>query len=152
MAFRLNIPNNLNLELGVVNTFKSRWHLLSNSLQVAFETFITCRQNFSIRATNLQLDGANYEKQVQGIFSEFEKHFTDFTSNEPVASYLCCPFVDCIASKVASIFHLDTCAVENEVLTLQSDIEVKSRETSDSKGDFWHLLLEQKYPHLKTCD
>lgn len=101
-----------------------------------------------------QLDGARYEEQVQGILSEFERRFTDFVSIEPVASYLCFPFVedidvDCIASKVASLFHLDTSAVENEVLTLQSDIEVKSRATSGSKGDFWHLLLEQKYPNLR---
>lgn len=82
--------------------------------------------------------------------------FTDFVSIEPVASYLCFPFVedidvDCIVSKVASLFHLDTSAVENEVLTLQSDIEVKSRATSGSKGDFWHLLLKQKYPNLRRC-
>lgn len=68
-------------------------------------------------------------------------HFTDFAFIEPVASYLCFPFfedidVDSIASKVASLFHLDTCAVENEILTLQSDTEIKSRATPGTKGDF----------------
>lgn len=58
---------------------------------------------------------------------EFERHFTDFASIEPVASYLCFPFVpsidmDCTASKIVLLFHLDNSAVENEILTLQNDI------------------------------
>lgn len=60
-----------------------------------------------------QLDGAHYEEQVQNVLSEFERRFTDFASIEPVASYLCFPFaegidVDCISSKVASLFQLDS--------------------------------------------
>lgn len=63
--------------------------------------------------------------QVQGIYSELGRCFTDFTSTEPVSiiCYLCFPFeesidVDCIASKAAPLFHLDTCAGESEILTL----------------------------------
>lgn len=136
-----------------VNTFKSRLHLFSNRLQCCdLQNFPHMQAELQRQGKNsAQLDGARYEEQVQGILSEFERRFTDFVSIEPFASYLCFPFVedidvDCIASKVASLFHLDTSAVQNEVLTLQSDIEVKSRATSGSKGDFWHLLLEQKYP------
>lgn len=75
-----------------------------------------------------QLDSARYDKQVQSIFSEFEKRFTDFTSIE------CFPFgvsidVDDIDSKVVSLFHLDSSAAENLILTLQNDIDIKSRAT-----------------------
>ncbi|CAH2225462.1 Hypothetical predicted protein [Pelobates cultripes] len=65
-----------------------------------------------------QLDSARYEEQVQSFLSEFEKRFTDFTSIEPVASYLRFPFgegidVDYMASKVAALFELDSSAVES---------------------------------------
>ncbi len=161
--------NDLNLELqgqdkhainmiSSVNTFKSRMQLLSNRLQRCdLRNFPHMQAKLQRQGKNsAQLDGAHYEEQVQGILSEFERRFTDFASIEPVSSYLCFPFVedidvDCIASKVASLFHLDTWAVENEILTLQSDMEIKSRATSGSKGDFWHLLLEQKYPNLRRC-
>ncbi|CAH2297031.1 general transcription factor II-I repeat domain-containing 2A [Pelobates cultripes] len=101
-----------------------------------------------------QLVSACYEEQVQIILSEFEKCFTDFTSIKPVASYLCFPFgegidVDYMASKVAALFELDNSAVESEILTLQNDIEMESRATPGKKGDFWNLLMEQKYPNLR---
>lgn len=66
-----------------------------------------------------ELESARYDEQVQSILSEFDRRFTDFASIEPVVSYLCFPFgenidVDCITSKVASLFNLDSCAIENE--------------------------------------
>ncbi|CAH2284349.1 Hypothetical predicted protein [Pelobates cultripes] len=69
-----------------------------------------------------QLDSARYEEKVQSILSEFEKHFTDFTSIKPVGRYLCFPLgegidVDYMASKVAALFELDSSAVESEILT-----------------------------------
>ncbi|KAJ8346319.1 hypothetical protein AAFF_G00215060 [Aldrovandia affinis] len=102
-----------------------------------------------------QLGSARYEEQVQSTLSEFDRRFTDFASIEPVASYLCFPFgsidVDDIASKVASLFHLNSPAVENEIITLQNDIEIKSRATQGMKGEFWELLLQEKYPNLRRC-
>lgn len=61
-------------------------------------------------------------------------------------SYLCFPFVDCIASNVASLFHLDTCAAFIVFFTLWSDTEIKSNAKPSTNRDFWHLPLKQKYP------
>lgn len=127
--------NNLNLELqgqdkhainmiSSVNIFKRKLQLLLSSLQ-------WCEmQNFPHMQAELQrhgkdsaqLDSGHYDKQIHSILSESEKHFTDFTSFETVASYLCFSFwesidVDYIASKVPSLFQLDSSAVENEILT-----------------------------------
>lgn len=160
--------NELNLELqgkdkyvinmiSSVNAFKSKLQLLSSRLQRSdLRNFPHMQAELKRQGNDTaQLDSARYEEQVQSILSEFDRRFTDFASIEPVASYLCFPFgsidVDDIASKVASLFHLDSPAVENEILILQNDIEIKSRATQGMKGEFWELLLQEKYPNLRRC-
>jgi len=60
---------------------------------------------------------------------------------------MCYPFredaeVDSLASKIATLFHLNSSGVENEILTLQADIELKSR----AHGQFWNLLQRENTP------
>ncbi|XP_049444494.1 general transcription factor II-I repeat domain-containing protein 2-like [Epinephelus fuscoguttatus] len=154
--------NDLNLELqgqdkhvinmiSSVNTFKSKLQLLSSRLhRCDLRNFPYMQAELQRQGKDsAQLDSAHYKEQVQSILSEFEKRFTDFTSIEPVASEGI--DVDYIASKVASLFQLDSSAVEIEILTLQNDIEIKSRATPGMKGDFWNLMLENKYPNLRSC-
>ncbi|CAM4659072.1 unnamed protein product [Leuciscus chuanchicus] len=150
-----DLLNGFNLELqgkdkhvinmiSAVNSFKSKLQLLSNRLQrYDLRNFPHMQAELQRQGKDfVQLDSARFEEQVQSILLEFERRFTDFGSIEPVASYLCFPSgpsidVDCVASKIVSLFHLDNTAVENEILTLQNDIEIKSRATSDMNGEFW---------------
>lgn len=159
--------NSLNLELqgknkhiinmiSSVNMFKSKLQLLSSRLQ-------QCDlRNFPHMDTELkrqgkdcaELESARYDDQVQSILTEFDRRFTDFASIEPVVSFLSFPFgenidVDCITSKVASLFNLDSGAIENEILTLNNDIELKSRATPDTNVQFWNLMQKEKYPNLR---
>ena len=74
-----------------------------------------------------QLDSAHYQELVQRILSKFERRFADFVSIEPLAS--CYPFgtridVDDIATKVKSLFDLESSTFEGEILTLQNDIDI----------------------------
>jgi len=90
---------------------------------------------------------------VHSLSSEFDKHFIDFASVEPIATYMCFPFatdvdVEDIASKIGSLFQLDITAVENEMLSIQNDIEMESR-ASTEREKIWKLLLEEKYPNIK---
>ncbi|XP_049331881.1 zinc finger BED domain-containing protein 5-like [Astyanax mexicanus] len=139
-----------------VNAFKTKLRLLLSRLQKCY------LRNFPHMEAELRHQGkdsvelAPYEQQIQNILSEFERWFTDFASIEPVAQFLCFPFgenvdVDCITSKVATLFSLDASAVENEILTLQNDIEIKSRATHGISDEFWNLLLKEKYPSLRQC-
>ena len=94
--------------------------------------------------TTAQLNNVRYIQQVQSMPSEFDKHFTDFASVEPIATYMCFPFatdidVDDIASKMGALFQLDTTAVENKILSLQNDIQIKSRATTE-RGEVWFLV------------
>ena len=53
-----------------------------------------------------------------------------------------------IASRMATLFNMDTSEVESEILKLQNDIQMKSMATG---GSFWNLLSEEKYPNVKIC-
>lgn len=66
--------------------------------------------------------------------------FQDFSLLEPVATFMCYPFqeddeVDSLASNIAALFHMNSSGVEDEILTLRTDIELKSR----ARGQFWNL-------------
>ncbi len=80
-------------------------------------------------------------QQIDNCLSEFDRRFQDFAVLEPVATFMCYPFredveVDSLASKIAMLFHLNSSGVEEEILTLQADTELKSR----AHGQFWNLL------------
>lgn len=74
--------------------------------------------------------------------SEFDRCFTDFALAEPVAMYMHFLLaqiyvdVDGTASKIGSLTNLDTAAAENEILTLQNDIQMKC-DASERKGEFY---------------
>lgn len=86
-----------------------------------------------------QLDIARYTKQTDNC-PEFDKRFQYLASLQPVSTFMCYPFrddieVDSLASKIATLFHLNWSGVEDEILTLQTDIQLKSR----ANGLFWNL-------------
>lgn len=88
-----------------------------------------------------QLDSGCYTEQIENCLSDFNKQFQDFALLEPVATFMCYRFqedaeVDFLASKIVTLFHLNSSGVEDEILTLQADIELKSR----AHGQFWNLL------------
>ncbi|XP_061820631.1 general transcription factor II-I repeat domain-containing protein 2-like [Nerophis lumbriciformis] len=128
-----NMLNDLNLELqgkdktvinmiSSVNAFKRKMKHLSSKLQ--------------------RHDLANF----QNLASELEMQGKAF------ATFMCYPFredaeVDSLASQIATLFHLNSSGVEDEILTLQADIELKSR----AHGQFWNLLTEVKYPNIRKC-
>ncbi|XP_042208599.1 EPM2A-interacting protein 1-like [Homarus americanus] len=49
---------------------------------------------------------------------------------------------------MASVFNMDISEVENELLKLKNDIQIKSMATG---GSFWNLLSEEKYPNVRKC-
>lgn len=170
LAFLTDITallNELNLELqgknknvinmiSSVNAFKSKLQLLSTKLQRQDLRYFQHMNSELDRQgkTTGQLNSARYIEQVQSMSSEFDKRFTDFALVEPVATYLCFPFAtnidaENIASKIGSLFQMETTALENEILSLQNDIHMKSRATMGQ--EFWELLLEEKYPNIRRC-
>ena len=52
-----------------------------------------------------------------------------------------------LASKITTLFHLNSSEVEDKILTLQADLQIKTR----TDGQFWNLLIEDKYPNIRKC-
>ena len=107
------------------------------------------------RKPTSQFNTARYIKQVQSLSSDFDRRFIDFASVQPIATYMCFPLatdidVEDIASKIGSLFQLDITAVEEEMVSLQNDIEMKSRASIETEK-IWKVLSEEKYPNIKKC-
>lgn len=160
-----NMLNELNVELqgkeklvinmiSTVNAFKGKLKLLSSKIQR------NDLGNFSNLASELnnqgkdstEFDCACYAEQIDTVLSDFDRRFQDFALLEPVATFMCFPFredaeVDVLASKISTMFQLSSAEVEDEILTLQADINLKSR----ANEQFWSLLTEEKYPNMRKC-
>ncbi|XP_060762621.1 general transcription factor II-I repeat domain-containing protein 2A-like [Neoarius graeffei] len=160
-----NMLNELNVELqgkeklvinmiSTVNAFKGKLKLLSSKIQR------NDLGNFSNLASELnnqgkdstEFDSACYAEQIDTVLSDFDRRFQDFALLEPVAMFMCFPFqedaeVDVLASKISTMFQLSSAEVEDEILTLQADINLKSR----ANEQFWSLLTEEKYPNMRKC-
>ena len=139
-----------------VNTFKRKLQLLSTKLHCHnLHYFKHINTELALpRKTIAQFNSARNIKQMQSL-SEFDKRFIDFASVEPIATYMCFPFatdinVEDIASKIGALFQLNITAVGNETLSLQNDIEMKSR-ASTEREKIWKPLLEEKHPNIKIC-
>ncbi|KAM4555068.1 general transcription factor II-I repeat domain-containing protein 2-like [Odontesthes bonariensis] len=160
-----NMLNDLNLELqgkdktvtnmiSSVNAFKRKLKHLSAKMQRRdFANFHNLKSQLETQGeAGAQLDSARYSQQIDICLAEFDRRFQDFTLLEPVAEFMAYPFrddadIDALSSKIATLFQLNSCGVEDEILNLQSDIELKSR----AHGQFWNLLSEIKYPNIRKC-
>ena len=130
--------NDFNLELqgkdktvinmiNLVNAFKRKMQHLSSNLQRRYLANLE-KQGKAC----MQLYSARYMEHIHNCLSEFDISFEGFSLLESVATLVCYPFredaeVDLLVSKIATLFHPNSSEVEDETLTLQSDIELKSR-------------------------
>lgn len=51
----------------------------------------------------------------------------------------------------SSLFLLDSTVVENEILIPQNDMQMKSKASAHIKGEFWHLLSEERGVVCQPC-
>ncbi|KAJ4945756.1 hypothetical protein JOQ06_023434, partial [Pogonophryne albipinna] len=161
LAFLTDMLNELNLELqgkditvlSSVNAFKRRLHLLCSKLQRKdLANFQNIASELEKQGTDSALlDSARYTEQVNNITSDFEKRFRDFALLEPIATFMCYPFseyhdIDSLAQNIRAVFHLNPSALEDEMLSLQADIQLKARAHA---GQFWNLFRVEKYPNIR---
>ena len=157
--------NDLNLQLqgkdktvidmiSSVNAFKRKMQHLSSKLhRHDLANFKNLAAELETQTQSCaQLDSARYIKQIDNCLSEFHRRFQDFALLKPVATFMCYPFqedvvVVSLASKITTLFHLNSSEVEDEILTPQADLQIKAR----AHGQFWNLLIEDKYPNIRKC-
>ena len=134
--------------ISFVNSFKRKLQLLSTKLQLHdLRYFQHMNSKLVLKSkTPAQFNSARYFKQVQSLSSELDKRSIDFASVEPIATYISLPFatdigVEDIASKIRALFQLNITAMENKILSLQNDINMKSR-SSTKIWKIWKMQLE----------
>ena len=82
----------------------------------------------------VQLDSVHYTDQTEKGLSDYDKGCPDFPLLEPIATFMCYPIredaeVDLLTSQIATLFHLNPSAVEDEILTLQADNDIAHTHT-----------------------
>ena len=163
--FLNNMLNDLNLQLqgkdktGIdmissVNAFKRKTqHLTSKLHRHDLANFKNLAAELETQTQSCaQLDSARYINQIDNCLSEFHRRFQDFALLVPVATFMCYPFQEdvvfvSLASKITTLFHLNSSEVEDKILTLQADLQIKAR----AHGQFWNLLIEDKYRNIRKC-
>lgn len=117
-----------------VNAFKRKLQLLASKLQHhKLGNFQNITSELHKQGKEpAQLDSERYIEQMKKIKSDFDRRFQDFALLEPVATFMCFPFgdeheVDSLASDLGKLFQMNPSALEDEVLALQTDIQVKAR-------------------------
>lgn len=68
------------------------------------------------------LDSMRYTEQIENCLSDFDKMFQDFALLQPISTFMCYPFrkdveVDLLTSHIATLFHLNPSALDDEIST-----------------------------------
>ena len=105
--------------------------------------------------TTLQFNSKHYLQPMYSMSSDFDKRFTDFVSVGPVATYMCFPFatdiyVEDIVFEMETLFQLDTTAVENEIFSLQNDLQMKFKVSIEREGSE-NFFGREVYQYMKMC-
>lgn len=167
LAFLTDITaklNELNLELqgpnktifhmiSSVNAFKQKLNLLLSKLEnknLANFPNMTAQLNSSV---SINYDKNRYVDEIRHVITEFNNRFQDFKKLDTVVLFMSFPFdsnmkTEEIAKNLGAIFDLNSLVLEEEIITLQSDVFVKARASEDR---FWKYLSEDKYPSLRRC-
>ena len=93
---------------------------------------------------------------MQNFSSEFDKRFLTLHQLSLLSSTSAFPFatdidVDDIACKIGALFQLNITAVKMKYSSLQNDIEIKSRASTEI-GKILELLLKEKYSIINRFD
>jgi len=96
----------------------------------------------------------NYDEfgnMLQEIFVQIQHRFTEFEKLRPIASFITSPLnkinVENMAKLISELFRMDVCGLELQLVELQSDIALKSRD----QLDIWKHISIERYPLLKDA-
>lgn len=139
--------------IGCINAFKSKLDLWMQQMRNRnLQHFPNLKK---IRLSGIDDSEFNIELYINHLAhtkEEFSKRFKDFSLLEPVVSFMFNPFLEIdvatISSKIGSLFKMDCVELELEIVSIQSDIQLKARADYEH---FWTLADKEKYPLLKEA-
>ncbi|XP_023309706.1 general transcription factor II-I repeat domain-containing protein 2-like [Anoplophora glabripennis] len=160
LAFLVDITkhlNDINLELqgkdknivdmmSSINAFKRKLQQLKDEMKNK-----DCRNFPTLLLQQNSASFVTYEEEVTKILKEFERRFADINKIENILSFMSYPFnctnIQKISSSSSDLFNMERTALENEMLKLISDINLKAR--AGDSNPFWSSIPEMKYPLIK---
>lgn len=133
-----------------ISTFKKQVLVLIRDLNARnfdrFPNMMDHIQKFPEENVHVQ----KYVQEIQIVLDEFDKRFCDFLQLEELVEFYVNPMkdsnTDILANKLSSTFHVDRIAVEDEVLRLRSDVQLK---VMLNERKFWILTCKEKYPTIR---
>ncbi|CAG5012506.1 unnamed protein product [Parnassius apollo] len=151
--------NDINLELqekdknivdmmSCINAFKRKWKLLKEEIKNK-----DCRNFPTLLLQQNSESFVSYVNEVTKILSEFERRFEDINKMENILSFLSYPFtctnVHEISSSCSNYFNMECTALEDEMLKIILDINLKARAGNSHSYSYWSSISEIKYPFMK---
>lgn len=94
-----------------------------------------------------------YVAEIEKIIVDFEVRFQEFEKIKEIVGFISFPFkkdinVKCVSQKISKIFQIDQMTVENEIITLLTDLSLQARKYEE---DFWKNVNRDKYSNIIKC-
>ncbi|XP_069486307.1 general transcription factor II-I repeat domain-containing protein 2-like [Ambystoma mexicanum] len=93
-----------------------------------------------------------YSSLLSRLKEEFSDRFRDFERIEPCVMFIANPFIEVNVcertEQMGELFNLNSCAMEMEIVSLQGDILLKSRQ---SHTNFWSLVDHKEHSNICTA-
>ena len=132
-----------------INAYKSKFIMLIEDLQQSNLNNFPNMSDHLQKHQNCNYNIEKYIAEIKKVIDNFEIRFQDFEKVKDIVKYLYFPFkrdlnVKDIAAKISDTFHMKKNALENEILTMQNDLILQSKELED----FWQFVNRETYPKI----
>ncbi|XP_069498771.1 general transcription factor II-I repeat domain-containing protein 2B-like [Ambystoma mexicanum] len=137
--------------ISAVKTFKSKLNLFSEQVvKKKMHHFPSVTQMLTDNKASPELLNIDkYSSLLSRLKEEFSDRLRDFERIEPCVMFIANPFLEVdvceLAEQMGELFNLNSCAMEMEIVSLQGDIQLKSRQ---SHTNFWSLVDYKEYSNL----
>ncbi|XP_069506236.1 general transcription factor II-I repeat domain-containing protein 2-like [Ambystoma mexicanum] len=140
--------------ISALKTFKSKLNLFSEQVvKTKIHHFPSVIEMLSENTASPELlNIEKYSSLLSRLKEEFSDQFRDFERIEPCVMFIANPFMEVIVceftEQMSELFTLNSFAMEMEIVSLQGDIQLKSRQ---SHTNFWSLVDYKEYNNLCTA-
>ena len=139
--------------ISCVDAYKAKFILLIQDLKKNnLDHFPNMADNLQ-KNTNSNYNMDKYIKEIQKVIEDFEIRFQDFDKIKEIVKFVSFPFkkdlnIKHICQKLFEVFCIGQKELENEIITLQTDVILQARK---SEENFWKYFNREKYPCIIKC-
>ena len=139
--------------IGLISAYQNQFEMMITDLQQNNFDHFPNLQDHKNKYPDFEIETEKFVDEIGKVIQDFESRFSDLKKIEDIIQYLSFPFRQDldrknIAGKISMIFSMDNVSLENEIITLQSDIFLKAR---SSEEEFWKYVSRDKYSNIRKC-